>query len=166
MRTYTPKREFPYKLPRNVYYDNINDIMGKHVEEMEAKDVLHLLRAGLIDCYFEQNKDAIKEGRFDDVIPTLADLGHVLDESDTSGIALQIVRALIGSMPVPPVGEVKKERGEIDYKSLHSALVDVVKISEETFWGSTLRELCERWETYLVVTGKAEPTPEVQLFDD
>ena len=72
MRTYTPKREFPYKLPRNVYYDNINDIVGKHVEEMEAKDVLHLLRAGLIDCYFEQNKDAINEGRFDDVIPTLA----------------------------------------------------------------------------------------------
>ena len=93
MRTYTPKREFPYKLPRNVYYDNINDIVGKHVEEMEAKDVLHLLRAGLIDCYFEQNKDAINEGRFDDVIPTLADLGRVLDESDTGGIALQIGRA-------------------------------------------------------------------------
>ena len=166
MRTYTPKREFPYKLPRNVYYDNINDIMGKHVEEMEAKDVLHLLRAGLIDCYFEQNKDAINEGRFDDVIPTLADLGHVLDESDTGGIALQIVCAdRIHAGPSRRRGK-KKERGEIDYKSLHSALVDVVKISEETFWGSTLRELCERWETYLVVTGKAEPTPEVQLFDD
>lgn len=94
------------------HYDDINDIMGKHVEEMEAKDVLHLLRAGLIDCYFDKNKDAINEGRFDDVVPTLADLGHVLDESDTSEIALQIVQALIQSMPVPPVGEVKKKNAE------------------------------------------------------
>ena len=94
------------------HYENVSEIMGKHIEEMETRDVLHLLRAGLIDCYFDKNKDAINEGRFDDVVPTLADLGHVLDESDTSEIALQIVQALIHSMPVPPVGEVKKKNAE------------------------------------------------------
>ena len=94
------------------HYENVSEIMGKHIEEMETRDVLHLLRAGLIDCYFDKNKDAINEGRFDDVVPTLADLGHVLDESDTSEIALQIVQALIQSMPVPPVGEVKKKNAE------------------------------------------------------
>ena len=94
------------------HYENVSEIMGKHIEEMETRDVLHLLRAGLIDCYFDKNKDAINEGRFDDVVPTLADLGHVLDESDTSEIALQIVHALIQSMPVPPVGEVKKKNAE------------------------------------------------------
>ena len=30
--------------------ENVNEIMGKHIEEMKTKDVLHLLRAGLIDC--------------------------------------------------------------------------------------------------------------------
>lgn len=94
------------------HYDNINDIMGKHIEEMATKDVLHLLRAGLIDCYFDQNKEAINAGKFDDVVPTLADLGHALSESDTSEIAMQIVQALIQSMPVPPIGEIKKKKAE------------------------------------------------------
>lgn len=92
------------------HYENVNEIMGKHIEEMKTKDVLHLLRAGLIDCYFDKNKEAIDAGDFNKIVPTMAELGRMIDEAGTAEIALQIVQALVQSMPVPPVGEVKKKK--------------------------------------------------------
>ena len=92
------------------YYKDINSIMGKDIENMGTDDILHLLRAGLIDCFYDKNKEAIEKREFDKILPTLAELGHMLDDDDAQDIALQIVHALLDSMPQAPVGAIKKKK--------------------------------------------------------
>lgn len=92
------------------YYDNVNEIMSRHIEQMSTVDILHLLRAGLIDCYFDKNREYIDTGNFTKVFPTLAELGRLIDQDGAVDIAMQIVQALVQSLPEPVVGEVKKKK--------------------------------------------------------
>ena len=55
--------------------------------------------------------------------------------------------------------------GAMDYRRLRCLVCDVMRKPEEFFWGSTIRELVERWQDFAVVKGFAKKPERMQMFD-
>lgn len=84
------------------YVPNYNEFLGKDSSHWTIDDTLHLLRAGLIDFFYEENEDAINKREFDKVVPSLALLGGMLDEAGLEKIVNKIIESLILSLPEIP----------------------------------------------------------------
>lgn len=86
------------------YYPSYNEFIQKDTDDMRIDDILHLLRAGLIDSLYEFNEKFIDEGNFEKIMPTMATLGKILTEENKYDIMAAIVDAFISSLPVAAVG--------------------------------------------------------------
>lgn len=86
------------------YYPSYNEFIQKDTDDMRIDDILHLLRAGLIDSLFEFNEKFIDEGNFEKIMPSMATLGKILTEENKYDIMAAIVDAFISSLPVAAVG--------------------------------------------------------------
>ena len=86
------------------YYPNVDALMGKGETEWSTEDVLHLLRAGLIDYYFDENEKFLERRDFKHVKPSLTYLGRIVTFEGAQSIALQMIQALVDSMPEAPAG--------------------------------------------------------------
>ena len=84
--------------------DNIDIFMMSESDNWGIDDVLHILRAGLIDCFFEENEEAINRRDFDAIKPSLATLGRYVDQSGIGEIVTSIVKAVMESLPQAPEG--------------------------------------------------------------
>lgn len=86
------------------YYPSYEKFIQKDTDDMKVDDILHLLRAGLIDSLFEFNEKFIDEGNFEKVLPTMSALGKILTEENKYEIMSAIIDAFISSLPVAAVG--------------------------------------------------------------
>lgn len=80
-------------------YMDVNSLMNKHDDEWTAEEVCHLLRAGLMDCFFDKNEKAINERNFSEIKPGLAAVGRWVDEAGMAEITAEILKGLILSLP-------------------------------------------------------------------
>lgn len=100
-----------YNLTARRYLEEFTDyknLMSKDTEDWGAEDVTHLLRAGLIDFYFDENETVINKREFERVKPSLAAIGRLVDETGMVEITLAIISAIIASLPdapTAPIGE-------------------------------------------------------------
>lgn len=75
------------------------------VADWTLEEIMHYLRALLMDSKFEENKDFISERKFNRVVPSLAEIGRNIDAVGAGQIVMQILNAVSGAMPTAPVTE-------------------------------------------------------------
>lgn len=84
-------------LEEYVDYDNL---MNKETEDWTTEEIIHLLRAGLIDYYYEENEKALDNRDFSALKPSMSFIGRYLTEESLIALTSQILDAIIKSMPV------------------------------------------------------------------
>lgn len=102
------KKYLKYNLNSRLYLEYMTDyakLENTHPSEWGFDDILHYLRAMLIDSYFEQNKEFIEARDFASCLPKLTDLGRFLDEHGANDIVRIILKGLAESMPESPISE-------------------------------------------------------------
>lgn len=67
-----------------------------------GEEILHLLRAGLMDCYYNENRKAIEARAWDKIRPSMADLGRQVTEDVLQEINGAIMQAFVASLPEAP----------------------------------------------------------------
>ncbi|MGN0689265.1 MAG: hypothetical protein ACI4KH_02460 [Oscillospiraceae bacterium] len=81
-----------------------NSLMDKAPEEWSTEEIIHLLRAGLIDYFYDENEKALENRDFKDLKPSMAFVGRHLTEESLIALTSQILEAIIESMPVSSGG--------------------------------------------------------------
>lgn len=87
------------------YYGDVDLFLDKNTDDWTAKDALHMLRAGLMDCFHEENESTISALDFDNIKPSLAGVGRMIDMTGLRDITALVVQAIIASLPTPVEGE-------------------------------------------------------------
>ena len=147
-----------------VMYKPLDEILKTDFREWDIETVLQLARAAL--CSLEENRRAVENRDFGSVEPSLSELGELVRVEDLPLLRLELVTAVILSMPEPTA-----DSGEKSTKAMHEGhqramFVDVMGRSEREFWNSTNREIADRIDCYLEVKGDKEAAEAVQEFDD
>ena len=86
------------------FYPSYEEFVNQDVNEMKRKDIIHLLRAGLMDFYGELNEKYLDNFDYKNVYPKPSTLGNILTEDNMEEIKYQIIDAFISSLPVAPAG--------------------------------------------------------------
>lgn len=80
------------------------NILRKDTKLWTFDDVLHLLRAMLMDSYYSENKEYIDNRDFIKVKPTLSELGRYLDEKGMDELMRTLITGIVAFFPESPVG--------------------------------------------------------------
>lgn len=99
-----------YNLNSRLYLEHMTDyskLESTPPSEWGFDDILHYLRAMLLDSYFEQNKEFIEARNFAACFPKLTDLGRYIDENGADSVVSNILRGVVESMPQANVSEDK-----------------------------------------------------------
>lgn len=91
-----------YDLNSRRYMEEFLDyksLMQKNAEDWTAEEIIHLLRAGLIDFFFEENEKAIENHKFEDIIPSMSFIGRNISDENILPITMQILDAIVKSLP-------------------------------------------------------------------
>lgn len=145
-------------------YKPLDEILKTDFQSWDIETVLQLCRAGF--CSLPGNRRAVEDRDFEFVKPTLAELGELIRAEDLPLLRLELVSAVILSMPEPAA-----DSGEKSTKALHEGhqramFVDIMGRPEREFWNSTNKEIADRIDCYLEVKGDKEAAEAVQEFDD
>lgn len=92
-----------YNLNARRYLEEFLDydgLMEKDTTDWTAEEVIHILRAGLIDCFYNENEEAIETREFEKIKPSMAYIGRHLTQESLIALASQILEAIILSMPI------------------------------------------------------------------
>ena len=148
------------------------ELMHKPVDELLKKgcmnwnidDVLHILRAGL--CHLPENNRAVSDRRFDQLSPSLAELGEAVLPGDLPLLRYELANAVLEAYPKiqgEPSGGGDNPHKERDLRTMY---VDIMHRPEEEMWQSTYREIIDRSESWLEAKGLKERPVQIQEFDD
>lgn len=94
------------------FYPNYNEFMSQDTEEMPIVDLMHLLRAGLIDSFFAENEKFLDNFDYENVYPRMSNLGKILNDESRIDIMQAITDAFLSSLPISPVGAENFQMGE------------------------------------------------------
>lgn len=145
-------------------YKPLDEILKTDFSKWDIDTVLQLCRAG--SCSLPENRKAVEHRDFEFVRPTLADLGELIRVEDLPLLRLELITAVVQSMPEPCPQGAEKPVKAFHEGHQRAMYVDVMHRPEREFWSSTNREIAERIDCYLEVTGKKEAAEAVQEFDD
>ena len=144
-------------------YKPIEEILKTPAEKWDIECILQLVRAGL--CDLPRNKKAIIRRDWDNINPTIDELGRNIEVQDFMVLRNEIIDALTNSFPEPVIGE-KGGNGEINYANMRSMYCDIMHHSDADFWTSNLKEIQERTDSYMEVKGLKEPVQQMQMYEE
>ena len=144
-------------------YKPIEEILKTPAEKWDIECILQLVRAGL--CDLPRNKKAIIRRDWDNIRPTIDELGRSIAIQDFMVLRNEIIDALTNSFPEPVIGE-KSGNSEINYANMRSMYCDIMHMSDSDFWTSNLKEIQERTDSYMEVKGLKEPVQTMQMYED
>lgn len=101
-------RYLKYNLNSRLYLETMTDYKNlekKPPSKWGFDEILHYLRAMLIDSYYEENEKFIEMRNFSACIPKLTDLGRLLDEIGAEKIVNTILKGIVESLPQANVSE-------------------------------------------------------------
>ena len=101
------KRYLRYNMNSRLYLEYMcedPDVLQKDTRHWTFDDTLHLLRAMLMDSFYEENKEYINQREFEKVKPTLSELGRYLDESGMHGLMDTLLTGIVSFFPEVPKG--------------------------------------------------------------
>ena len=145
-----------------IMYKPLNDILLTNFNQWGIEDVLQLVHAAM--CDMPWNKKAVNKRDFENVKPTLHELGELIDARDLPLLKTEIIEAIIQSMPKSR--GVDKDSAPMREEIIRAMYVDVMGRPEYEFWGSTYKEITDRSESYLEAKGLKEPPQYVKMLDD
>lgn len=145
-----------------VAYKPLAEILKTDWQKWSIDDVLHLCNACM--CDLRQNRKAVNERDFGNIKPTLAELGAVIDISELPMLKLELISAIIDSMPSVQ-GNSKQPENPLAELQLRAFYCDIMGRSEKELFESTYKEINERTENYLVAKGLKKPPQVIQLDD-
>lgn len=145
-------------------YKPLSDILKTDFEKWSMEDILQLCRAAM--CSLRRNRNAVNRRDFDNIRPSVSELGELVSLSDLPLLRLELISAIADSMPNSETAE--QEKSSKSYKEGHqrAVYVDIIGRPEREFWNSTNREIYERIDYYLEAKGEKEAADLVQEFDD
>lgn len=147
-------------------YKPLSEILKVEYENWNIEDVLQLARAAM--CDLPENYKAVNRRDFEQVRPTLSELGEIVEMRDLPLLRLEIINAIINSMPQTDRTETVQDNAEaINEGHLRAMYCDVIGLPERQFWRSNYREISNKIDCYLEVKGlKETPTSIINQFDD
>ena len=148
-----------------------NEITDRNLFSLSDNEITHLLRAGLFDFYHKENKRFIEGFEFDSMKPSFEEVFALIDFENKEILILQLIQAIIKSLPVPPVGGTSESTSNsnkkgIDYAWFRCLYVDILHRPDMDFWNSTLREIFDRYDMYATAKGYKEKVEEVEQYDN
>lgn len=149
-----------------VMYKPLSEILKVPYTDWTAEDVLQLTRAAM--CDLPRNYKAVNRRDFENVRPTLSELGKSVEMQDLPLLRLEIINAIINSMPQTDGSETAEDDPQAANEGhLRAMYCDVIGLPERRFWRSNHREINDRINCYLEVKGlKETPTSIINQFDD
>lgn len=145
-------------------YKPVSDILKTDWQNWSIDDVLHLIRAAM--CSQPQNFKAVNKRLFDNIKPSLQELGEMLSPADLPVLKLEIVNALVSAFPNPQPDTNEQHKYFSNEGHLRALYVDVMGKNENDFWRSTHKEISDRINYYLETKGLKERPIVVKQFDD
>ncbi|MBQ9082661.1 MAG: hypothetical protein IJY28_04075 [Clostridia bacterium] len=104
VQTYLRYNLNAYRYLEEYFAGGIHDLLRKDMDAWTTGETMHLLRAGLIDAYYEQNEALLNQCDFKTLHPTMAALGRMLRQEDLPELVGQIFAGMLLSLPEVPVG--------------------------------------------------------------
>lgn len=148
-----------------VMYKPLSEILQTSFAQWTIEDVLQLARAAM--CSLPNNRKAVAYRNFEAVEPYLAELGELIQPQDLPLLRVELMAAIIDAMPKVPDNVPSETPSKAFHEGHQRALFcDVMGRSEAEFWDSTNREIAEKIDCYLEVSGHKEAAEMVQEFDD
>ena len=86
------------------YYGDADAFLDKDMDGWKTEDVIHMLRAGLLEATFEENEGAINRREWDSIKPSFAGMGSLIDMTGLGEITRVLLEALLASIPPLPEG--------------------------------------------------------------
>ncbi len=144
-------------------YKPLNVILQTNYTKWSIEDVLQLARAAM--CDLPRNYKAVNRRDFENVRPTLSELGKKILPQGLPLLKLEIINAILGAMPD------KQENTETvttvtDEGHLRAMCCDIIGLPEGWFWSSTHKEIAERIDYYLEAKGVKDIPTLVQMYAD
>ena len=144
-------------------YKPLSEILQTEWQEWSIEDVLQLCHAAM--CDRSCNRKAVNSRNFHAVKPTLAELGEIIDMKELPSLRLEIISAIINSMPESSPYEKPPEKSANEGHQ-RAIYVDVIGRPEQEYWNSTNREITSRINYYLEAKGLKDTPTQVQTFDE
>lgn len=101
------KKYLRYNMNSRLYLEYMcedPDILKKDTKHWTFDDVLHLLRAMLMDSYYTENIEYIDRREFENVSPSLSELGRYLDEYGVQKLMETLLTGIVSFFPEAPKG--------------------------------------------------------------
>lgn len=100
----------------------------------------------------------------------IEDLNIVVNKITAALSPNEISEILIGgfllALPKPVLNSKPAGKGEVDFSRVFYCFCDIMGKPESLFWELTLREVCDRWDSYAVFHGYKEAPITVRRYDD
>ena len=142
-------------------YKPLSDVLKTEWKSWSIDDVIQLCRAGM--CDRKCNRKAVNARRFEFIKPDLSELGNMINMSDLPLLRLELVTAILDSMPQAQSGTKKQEENPLAERQLRAFYCDIMHRPENELFDSTYREINDRTEDYLVAKGLKKPPAVIQL---
>ena len=144
-------------------YKPLSDVLKTDWKSWSIDDVIQLCRAGM--CDRKCNRRAVNARRFELIKPELSELGSLIQVSDLPLLRLELVTAVLDSLPQTHGDGKKPEENPLAERQMRAFYCDIMHRPEKEFFESTYREIDGRTEDYLVAKGLKKPPAVIQLDD-
>lgn len=144
-------------------YKPLSEILQTEWQEWSIEDVLQLCHAAM--CDMPWNRKAVNARNFHAVKPTLAGLGELITMKELPSLRLEIISAIINSMPESSPDEKPSEKSANEGHQ-RAVYVDIMGRPEQEYWNSTNKEITSRINFYLEAKGLKDTPTQVQAFDE
>lgn len=147
-------------------YKPLGEILKQPYSQWAIEDVIQLVHASM--CCLPKNFKAVNRRDFDNVRPTVAELGELIRPEDLPLLKLELITAIIDSMPKNINMEYEPETVEHAIAEGHqrAMYVDIMRRPEREYWSSTNKEIAERIDFYLEASGQKEAPVKVKMYDE
>ncbi len=147
-------------------YKPLSEILKEDSKFWGIETILQLTRAALCSCPW--NRKAVDRRDFEHVFPTLSELGEIVTAADLPLMRIELIAAIVDAMPnANENAETPSENASAFHEGHQRAMfVDVMGRSEREYWDSTNREITQKIDCYLEVTGEKPAPVRVQRYGE
>lgn len=147
-------------------YKPLDDILKTPFPQWSVEDVVQLAHAAM--CCLPKNFKAVNRRDFENIRPTVAELGELISIEDLPVLRVELIAAIIDSMPQNVNQEADPNAVEYAMNEGHqrAMYVDVMHRPEGEYWSSTNKEITERIDYYLEASGQKEAPIKVRRYGE
>ena len=147
-----------------IKYKPLDEMFKNDFINWNIEDILQLARAAM--CDMPWNRKAVNNRDFDNIKPTLQELGHKIRKQDLSKLKSEIIEAILNSMPDAEFEDKDFPEKMTNEGHQRAMFVDIMGKSEKEFWNSNHKEISERINFFLETKGLKEIPDLVQMYDE